>query len=76
MRLDKRAKGTAVLSDCCDHPFAYIRDSGKVTITMPHNRESHMLVLSPADLRKLADEAEKKRGGVSTSDILGGEKAA
>ena len=60
MRLDKRAKGTAILSDCCETPFAYVRESGKVTITASHNREAHMLVLSIEDLEKILEEARAK----------------
>lgn len=60
MRLDKRAKGTAILADCCERPFAYVRESGKLTITMPHNREAHMLVLGTEDLEKILAEMKAK----------------
>lgn len=57
MELVKRAKGLAIMSECCPTPFGYVRN-GRVTITVSHDREAHMLVLRPADLRRLADEAE------------------
>lgn len=68
MRLDKRAKGTAVLSDCCEIPFAYVRDSGKVTVTMPHNREAHMLVLNIEDLERILAEARAKCSTIARED--------
>lgn len=64
MRLDKRAKGTAILSDCCEIPFAYVRDSGRVTVTMSHNRETHMLTLSVEDLEKILEDARAKSANI------------
>lgn len=53
MKLQDRNKGTAILSDCCESPFGYVRN-GRVTVAVRHNGEIHMLVLYPEDLEKLA----------------------
>lgn len=58
MKLKARNKGTAILSDCCESPFGYVRN-GRVTVTAKHDGEIHMLILFPDDLRKLANEAAK-----------------
>lgn len=58
VNLIEKSKGTAILSDCCESPFGYVRN-GRVTITVRHQgSEPHMLVLTPADLRNLAEKAE------------------
>jgi hypothetical protein len=51
-------KGTPVLSDCCPSPFGYINER-RFIIYGKHDREIHLLPLTPDDLRKLADLIEK-----------------
>jgi hypothetical protein len=52
-------KGTPLKGDCCPSAFGYI--NGRVLVVYArHDRELHLLPLTPADLRKLADEIENR----------------
>jgi hypothetical protein len=60
-------KGTPILSDCCPSPFGYINDC-RFIIYGKHDRETHLLSLSPEDLRKLADLIESNRVSIEPSE--------
>lgn len=51
-------KGVPLEGDCCPSPFGYLRN-GRLMIYGRHDRELHVLVLKPEDLRKIATELER-----------------
>ncbi len=69
MRLgNPNRKGTPVLSDCCPSPFGYVNER-RLIIYGKHDREIHLLPLTPDELRKLADLIETC-GKVAANDAV------
>lgn len=65
MKTEKRSKGIAILSECCANAFGYVRN-GKAMITTKHGNEVHMLILSPEDLRNLANLTEESCANIAS----------
>lgn len=61
-------KGTPVHGDCCRAPFGYLSETGRLILYGKHERELHILPLTPADLRKLALLIEATCGKITASD--------
>jgi len=68
MRFDTpNRKGTPVKGDCCPSPFGYITDRAFMVYGR-HDGELHVLPLTPADLRKIADEIESGRASIAANE--------
>jgi hypothetical protein len=58
MELQKRAKGVALVCECCFHAVAYVQN-GRLVIVSKHGSQIHTNLMTSEDLRALAEMVEE-----------------
>jgi hypothetical protein len=63
MELQKRAKGIALVCECCFHAVAYAQN-GRLVIVSKHGSQIHTNLMSAEDLRALAGMVEESSAAI------------